>query len=517
MTRRTTRIPVPVSAFDGEYSDIVVEVEPEHIVELNEIEEGDAVEQEELISIRPIPVDPKDFIRPSKEEEAARAAQELERNGWKSSVAVTNLLNTVVQESGFGASDFGFREDLDKTERDLQYNMTNGTEFSEHELYPTYKDLHGIHLYNFDPYLKIDLKAEDLTPGISEACKKCYLRDLENRVSMQHVFAVMTVGHSNLVYCIVARNGKPYYITQVLRAYWAGSQSREKTKKLIETPLDFTFEQKKRYNGGDNKGLARDLLTTAITKLIRTSRNLNNEDVKHLISKLNEMLTSLFTSDRDSYSSAEPRNLTILHYSLLMNCSSIYRKAIMTLIQKKNQGQKEAFRRGMNVGMLLFSELQKIGYHYDNTSRKWVKEVQLIPSMCYKSNQLWKIKPNKQKYKLTKLWISPEDFSANSYSEFHMTAEGNHPNVNSSGGVCIGGDLSSRWQRIMEQDTASGGTTLKDAVADFLMDVEESLEIPNFDSSFQQMDDFAGSTESAVLDLTEKRKGAPQRKWRELE
>lgn len=436
-------------------------------------------------------------------------------DGWKGMLHVSNLISEVTGEEGFQNSDYGFRDDLEKIDRDLTYAMSHEL-VPEFEILPAFKELNGIHLYNLSPNIKFNMRAQDIESMLANDCRKCYLRDIESGSTINNMFSVLTVGNSNIVVCVISRHGKPYFVSQVVRLIWATTGKRSETKTILKKCLQFTRDQRSKYVDVEGDGLAKDVLTSTLMKLIKSGTAVNARNLNEFLTSVNNGMKSLFEPVPDrGYSTNSQARPNAIHYSLLKNQNNVYRRALEKIITARARLAKDAYARGLSIGMKLFSELARAGYKYNEKTRRWEKEMALEPTMCYKDSKLWQILPEFRVYKITKLSITADDFAEMSNS-FHMRAEGSHPNVNSSGNVCLGGDMNSRWHRIVTSDAGSGEKVSAE-VFEYLMDIEETLEIPNFDSAYKHMDDFESKVISAVRDHTAGSKRGTERKWTELE
>lgn len=187
----------------------------------------------------------------------------------------------------------------------------------------------------------------------------------------------------------------------------------------------------------------------------------------------------------------------------------IYKSTIANYLNMIEKEKTQSFKQNFKTLLNLLGGFFSRGYVFENGIL--IKKIEIKPESCFKSNQLRTIKPEYRKYYLKNLYLSAESvFDMNFYCK-----EANHPNVNGSS-VCIG-DLAGKWNGMKTRLTS---LTNKD-IEKFLSEVEESLMIPNLDSSYfgisdEQMSKFENNDQVLLSNDSAKTSPKTEKKWRVL-
>jgi len=298
------------------------------------------------------------------------------------------------------------------------------------------------------------------------------------------LFAVFTAGDDIKVpIAFIGINGILYFHEMAIATLWYQIGAM-KTCSIIKKIFDFQSLQKDVYEGQNPAELGKDLITSILLKIERNAAEgrMTLLDNKTIINEINKQLRSLCAGDVADFNRGGI-DISGIHYSLLMNQGTLYKKALIQIINASDSLKKDAFNQGMQLGMSVFSRIAKCGFSLKdekNYGKVWVKKVKIIPEKCYQNGVLYILEDAFRKYHVDKLIIDPKLFSGR---EIIVHCEGDHPNVSRSDHrVCLGYDLTSRWNTITTSDSQNISV---EVIEYFFRQIEEVLEIINFDSSYK--------------------------------
>lgn len=428
--------------------------------------------------------------------------------GWKVRAQIEGAVSSVSELfSETGSSAVQMTDDVDTTIR-LIYNQNCNANIDplSVNVLPGFYEMNGVHFYNLQPSIKMTKNSEDLK--LLET-RNCFLKTIEQAQTSytKHLFAVLTVMNNNMIVCIINRRGEPIFCCHTLRCLWASSD-KSVVLDTLKLCYEFAKTQMEKYCGENASVVTKDLLTSALIAVLKESRiECSPSSINEIISRMKKSISSFL---EQSYGSNNEKPM--ITQFLLKNQSNAYRREISRLVGARERYSREGYERGLAVGMRLFGEISKVGYSFNPDRNVWEKKLNLVPEFCYRDGKLWKFRPGAHNYKLTKLSVDPKDFSAISNS-FHIRADGKHPNVGGGGSVCLG-ELGNKWHQIYK---SRGDENIGEQVRDFLLSIEETLEIPNFDSAYESLSNFSDKVEAATRDHTEKsNKKGTGRKWTEI-
>ncbi len=289
-------------------------------------------------------------------------------------------------------------------------------------------------------------------------------------------FAVFTVGKEKLVVALIGINGVISFVRPTIDIMINDQVYTDDIMKIIHNVINFQVEQHKQFfKEFDINNISNQLLSASISKLI--SGGYTKLEIKEISNVFSGIIRN-FLGDEEIAS------------SLLLNRSSIYRLKMLSFIEKEKSTKVNSFREGMNAGLKLFTPMFLAGYSYNSNGDQWEKEVNIVPKYCIKYSKTWEFLPKKHTYFISKLYLPMDSFINSFGGSFSIKADGFHPNVSGSN-VCIG-ELNQEWSNIMNikhQDFRNIGD-LNEKIRNFLLKIETTLEIPNFDSAFMQLDSF---------------------------
>jgi len=289
-------------------------------------------------------------------------------------------------------------------------------------------------------------------------------------------FAVFTVGREKLVLAVIGIDGVISIVRPTIDMMIYDKIYTDDIFTVIGDIIKFQVEQSKQFfKDFDVNNISTQLLSAAISKLI--SHGYNKPEIKEISNVFSSIIKNFLEVDEISS-------------TILLNRSNIYRSKMLSFIEKEKDVKVHAFREGMNAGLKLFTPMYLAGYTYNQGNNQWEKEVNIVPKYCMKHYKTWEFLPGKHNYYIKKLYLPMDQFIQSFGGSFSIKAEGHHPNVSGSN-VCIG-ELSQEWVDIMNvrhQDFRNIGD-LNEKIKVFLLKIETTLEIPNFDSSFEQLSDF---------------------------
>lgn len=297
--------------------------------------------------------------------------------------------------------------------------------------------------------------------------KSGFLDDYKN-----HVHMVFTVGQENLLLATVGREGHVNFSFPVLRklTILIGAEKIEKLVNLIFSAVEKSLEKffKFQVNEMDEKGITNNLLVTVLTNLSQKLKSYSYEiGPRDLVQFITEIINNLFFY---------PEDLSSNMNNFLFLKNNLYRKTIATLLRKNNGEIRNAFQRGLSIGSKFFNALKILGYKIEGDNSVWVKDINLIPEFFLYGRNKYRLKESHREFHLKRVGFDPARFNSD---KFHFLAmETNHPNV-SSGVVCVGDQTHDDFRRLLLNTN-----TTSDDFCNFLINVENTISVINFDSSY---------------------------------
>lgn len=207
-----------------------------------------------------------------------------------------------------------------------------------------------------------------------------------------------------------------------------------------------------------------DLLSSLVYRMDRGEIDAESTNIKLIYDKIEETMERIVLKPSSSL-------------LLLANTNKIYRNCIVDMIETQKESYKNMFQRSLRLIMRLMSVLEKIGYVRVGHDR-WKKSVMIVPSVFIHASTY---------YKMTKLesepyWVRSIEINLNqltSSRDLQLTCSAHHPNISDTGLFCMGRVNSTRWQDL----TSSFDFTSSD-LEEFFLDIEKTMHIINFDSSY---------------------------------
>jgi hypothetical protein len=333
-------------------------------------------------------------------------------------------------------------------------------------------------LFNIYPMLNIKSACEDINEWNylkSESLSRFKRLDIDNRVN-----AIFTIGTDNLILSIVSISANVSFSFPVLRKILT-LQPREKVSEFLKIIFDFVDKTINSYlkfnvNNLENGEFTSDILVSLLNKLgEKCETGTGKVTTRDLVDFLSKFIMELGSNRNDGD--------TRIFSNVLFLRNLVYRANIVNLLERKQSDLQRSYERGLNTGAKFFTALKESGYKL-NDDNVWIKEINLVPEFFLCQNIMYQLKPEYRIFKIEKFYF---DSSRVSTGKLALYAENsNHPNT-SANAVCIGDELSNRYNKMIQDFNIS-----VDSFRKLLIDAEAALKIINFDSSYKSINTCLG-------------------------
>lgn len=349
------------------------------------------------------------------------------------------------------------------------------------ESLPNIKDLSLSTIYNAEPNIEpftIDNKRPLKLTG--------YRRT--NYTYKSTVHAIFTFGKSNYMLGVMGCDGIVYLfkknIEYLHRKLKADFRKENPEGIFVDTVIinilkfvsDSCKNIKSSYSSiAKNNPLKRnDIVVSLLSKIISTINRKSRYNAKETAKMSPQWI--LDTIDERLESMLDCNDMNSIHRHILLDKTNLYKRALLKLHDDTKNASNLAFEHGMTIGTKVFSGLIKAGYYPDNYG-KLVKECWIHPELAVHAGDYHKINEKDRYYNITKITFDPSSIS--NKRDLNLTAEGRHPNVGGGGRICIGSENQDTYMKFLEKRNAEFGD-----LVNILLEVEKSLEVINYDSSF---------------------------------
>jgi len=214
-----------------------------------------------------------------------------------------------------------------------------------------------------------------------------------------------------------------------------------------------------------------DLMISLLARIMRQVKESTKELTPRLILNIiHEGMNKMYGNTLNS-----------THQRVLYNQSNLFRKTIIKMHKQNETLADAAFDRGMTVGTKVFAGLIQSGY-VPQKDGKLIKEVDIVPEFFINNDNYYKIPDLKEhrRYYVKNIIFDPVQLSRQ--TSLKLIADAKHPNISDSGkSICIGSENVALYEKIIKKED-----TDSDDLVELFTEIEESLKVINFDSSFYQ-------------------------------
>jgi hypothetical protein len=339
-------------------------------------------------------------------------------------------------------------------------------------------------IFNLNP----DIVIEETDDNGSRISDNSLENTINDAVKAKNYYSVFTASDKNIVFATISLSGDLTFIEDSILLLKENS-SEEEINRLISKICEYTSKVAaifRRDIDSNNISMVKYdvigyLLADICMKLGSGFFDFEN-NIQRLWYIIEDSLKSLFRSENE-----DP-----VMYSILLNQNDMYRTIINKVMSGQEELENKAIERGILIGSKFFAAFQRAGYFPEVDTSRWEKKVDIVPEYCIYNGELFQIPEQYRKFKVETLY-----FDSNALREevFIINAKNAyHPNISSSGQVCIGDELCTAFRKLIR----NRGLMTQEYV-NFLISVEDALKVINFDSSYESFSSATGVSGSDVL------------------